>query len=525
MKVGVCLVLVVLVLQVLVFSCDGLFHSSRRLSPFNRHRTVQKHVVADNAPPTKTYFFDQFVDHFNYQTNQPNTSTALTYKQRYIVIDSFWGKALDGADPFPKDKRRKEAASCPGPIFFYTGNESPVTEYVGASGFITEVIAPKLGGLVIFAEHRYFGESLPFGADSFEPSNIGYLSTDQALADYAHLIRYLKTTQFPNAENCPVFSFGGSYGGMLTTWFRMKYSHVTMGGLAGSAPFAFPGTGVSPDAFTIAASNTFEQAAPGCGSALKDAINQLEQLTQTQQGRNTIVEKFNLCSQPYLSYSDAVAVLDWVVNGLQDECMLDYPYPTNYGIPIVGWPVNQTCERLLHSYPSDPVGGLAAGIGTFYNGTGSWNCYNITADNPAWGVGPAWPYLACTELYLPSASGGIFPPSPYNETADIVSCAEQFGVQLRPYWPIEHWGGFELSGGSNIIFSNGLLDPWHTSGILKNMSDSLVAIVIPEAAHHLDLRGPNPNDPIYVQVARLQEEQLIVPVSYTHLTLPTTPYV
>lgn len=62
---------------------------------------------------------------------------------------------------------------------------------------------------------------------------------------------------------------------------------------------------------------------------------------------------------------------------------------------------------------------------------------------------------------------------------------------------------------SHIIFSNGLLDPWHTSGITQSLSDTLVAIMIPEAAHHLDLRGPDPADPVYVQQARVQEAALI----------------
>lgn len=62
---------------------------------------------------------------------------------------------------------------------------------------------------------------------------------------------------------------------------------------------------------------------------------------------------------------------------------------------------------------------------------------------------------------------------------------------------------------SKIIFSNGLLDPWHTSGVLKSLSKDLIAIVIPAAAHHLDLRGPNPSDPSYVQDARKQEDAII----------------
>jgi lysosomal Pro-X carboxypeptidase len=74
---------------------------------------------------------------------------------------------------------------------------------------------------------------MPFGAKSFDPEKISYLSPEQALADYAVLITHLKET-LPHAKNCPVFAFGGSYGGILTAWFRSKYPDIVMGGLSAS---------------------------------------------------------------------------------------------------------------------------------------------------------------------------------------------------------------------------------------------------------------------------------------------------
>ena len=56
-------------------------------------------------------------------------------------------------------------------------------------------------------QHRFYGESKPHKL----ANTLGFLNSQQALADYAILIRSLK--QNLTSEASPVIVFGGSYGG------------------------------------------------------------------------------------------------------------------------------------------------------------------------------------------------------------------------------------------------------------------------------------------------------------------------
>ena len=95
--------------------------------------------------------------------------------------------------------------------------------------------APAFGAYLVFAEHRFFGASVPTG------SSLSFLSHELALADYAVLIRTVKDSI--GAQNSPVIVFGGSYGGKLAAWMRIKYPAIVQGAISASAPLlAFQGS-------------------------------------------------------------------------------------------------------------------------------------------------------------------------------------------------------------------------------------------------------------------------------------------
>ena len=62
-----------------------------------------------------------------------------------------------------------------------------------------------------------------------------------------------------------------------------------------------------------------------------------------------------------------------------------------------------------------------------------------------------------------------------------------------------YYGGLnpkkDFAKASNIIFSNGELDPWHAGGVMDKINDSVKTLYIGDSAHHLDLRLPHPQDP------------------------------
>ncbi|XP_050404113.1 dipeptidyl peptidase 2 isoform X2 [Patella vulgata] len=280
--------------------------------------------------PYKEQYFDQTIDHFNFVSYGQQT-----FKQRYLLQDK-WFDAVNK-----------------GPIFFYTGNEGPITGFWNNTGFVFD-IAPQFGALVVFAEHRFYGKSLPFGDDSFKGNNIGLLTIEQALADYAVLINKIKQTY--KAKKSAVITFGGSYGGMLSAYMRFKYPNLVDGAIAASAPIYLMSNVIDPSQFFVRVTADFKQSNPVCSANIRKAFTTMKSMASSgQAGLKTLSEKFRLCSQ--LNETGYNHMVGWIRNAFVSLAMFDYPYPTNFESEIPAFPVDKSCGFMVNA--TDTVTGLA----------------------------------------------------------------------------------------------------------------------------------------------------------------------
>ncbi|CAH0562476.1 unnamed protein product [Brassicogethes aeneus] len=427
------------------------------------------------APYTyTTKYIDVPIDHFNFANN-------ATFKLRYLVNDTYYVKD--------------------GPIFFYTGNEGQIETFAQNTGFIND-IAPKFNALIVFAEHRYYGESLPFGNQSYTNlKNLGYLSSSQALADFVYLITELKQ-QYKSQElsSVPVIAFGGSYGGMLSAWIRIKYPAMVEGAIASSAPI-WQFTDLTPcKLFYRIVTNVYETfGTEKCADTIKKSWALLRAQGKSDAGKAWLTEEFKLCS-PLKTDANISALADWISGIYVNLAMVNYPYPTGFLAQLPAYPVREVCDNINSiniTSDRDHLKAISMGLSVYTNFTKSKKCNSLGGTSANLGE-KGWGFQSCTEMVMPmcSTDDDMFENLKWDFKQYQEDCTKSyFGVKpLNPYLPIMEYGGKDLEAASNIVFSNGLMDPWSSGGVLSNVSSKIFSVILPDGAHHYDLRSANPDD-------------------------------
>lgn len=435
----------------------------------------------------ETRYFEQPLDHFSF-------ADLPTFHQRYLINDDHW-----------------VGPSQLGPIFLYCGNEGDIEWFADNTGFVWE-LAPRFGAMVIFPEHRYYGKSMPYGSGDEAYKNattLSHLTAEQALADFAVLITDLKKKL--SAEACPVVLFGGSYGGMLAAWMRLKYPHIAIGALASSAPVLQFEDIVPPETFYDIVSNSFRRESTSCFNTIKESWDVLVSEGLKNDGLLQLTKTFHFCQK--LENTDDLS--NWLESAYSYLAMVNYPYPANFMMPLPGNPIKEVCRKIDDCPDGTSVlDRIFEGVSVYYNYTGDVDCFQL--DDDPHGL-DGWDWQACTEMVMPMSSSrdtSMFSAYDFNYTSFQEECWKEFRVKPRPKWITTEFGGHDFKTalkmfGSNIIFSNGLLDPWSGGSVLEDVSETIVALVTEKGAHHLDLRAATAEDPDWLVEQRATEIKLI----------------
>jgi len=475
------------------------------------------HLKKKYKKPTTDYqelFTNMKIDHFS-----PDNSE--TFKMRILVNSKYY----------------KEG----GPILFYCGNEGPITDFWDASGYLHTDLAKKFNGLVIFAEHRFFGKSFPHNyPQDHDIKKNKFLTVEQTLSDFIVFLQvFISDQKLPKLT--PVIAFGGSYGGMLAAWGRMKFPHVFAGAVASSAPILlFENIDIISNSFFKITTDTYRRYDEKCPNYVRQGFNELFNIRNNTLllHNEDIIKELNKIFKPCHDIKNAADV-KFLENTLENAIIFlaqyNYPYDFDFsGIKIPANPAKVACESMnktfskprpfshLFSQMADFTLGkynlmeksvkenlqrLKAASYVFFNNTGSLACLDI-GNEPSESKPDGWEFLACTEMIMPMQSNGVtdmFNPEPWDLQAFTKQCNSVWNAEVRPKWAFDFFGGRnyikETRDYSNVFYINGKMDPWN-AGCPQKSTNPKVSVYLSDSAHHLDLRSPNPNDPESIKEAR-----------------------
>ncbi|KAL0370136.1 UNVERIFIED_CONTAM: Lysosomal Pro-X carboxypeptidase [Sesamum angustifolium] len=464
---------------------SSVSHKIPRLSTHNKEALILRNpddVISTSAisKDSKTHFYTQTLDHFNYAPQ-----SYATFRQRYVVNSKYWG-----------------GPSSNSPIFAYLGAEAPLDEDLEVIGFLNDN-APHFKSLSVYIEHRFYGKSVPFGSMEKAMKNgtlRGYFSSAQAIADYAEVLLHVKH-KFA-AHYSPIIVVGGSYGGKLASWFRLKYPHIALGALASSAPILYFDNITPQNGYYSIVTKDFKEVSENCYQTIKNSWAEIDKVASKPKGLSILSQRFKTCS--HLNNS----------NELKDFLDTMYSVAAQYNQPP-SYPVMMVCKGIDGATAgTDVIGRIFAGVVSY---RGNRTCYDTNAYNYPSETSIGWEWQTCSEIVMPIGRGEndtMFPAYPFDLHEFIKTCKDIYGIPPRPHWITTYYGGHDIKlvlsrFGSNIIFSNGLRDPYSSGGVLEDLSESIVAVTTPKGSHCLDILNSDKTDPDWLIMQRKKEIEII----------------
>ncbi|XP_037043957.1 putative serine protease K12H4.7 [Bradysia coprophila] len=394
------------------------------------------------------------------------------------------------------------------PIFLFLAGEWTITPYRLTNSLMHD-IASQVNGSLYYLEHRYYGESRP--TPNVSDENIRFLTPEQAIADAAHFVNFIRTS-LDGAANSPIILVGGHYSASLAVWFRQRYPHLSAGVWASSAPLP---SVVDFDGFKEATGAAYRAVGGDeCYDALELGFDRMRALFDAEDFEE-LTETFYLCDP--LEEEDGPHFFSLMAEFYSILPQFEFEEF-----------IEATCNHIIEGQSS--IESIAYLLNNFIDIDGG-QCIDIDYDyiieaerqiewdSPAVAVGyRQWTYQLCSQIGWFHTSGS--PNQPFGDKfpAELyhAGCQAVFGdsfTEERLNRNSERfntiYGGLEPDV-SNAVFVYGQHDPWSVLGRRTNLSDDAVAIVIEGATMGNDLGPRHRDNPPALAAAKDQIEALIL---------------
>ncbi|XP_067670200.1 putative serine protease K12H4.7 [Haliotis asinina] len=439
-------------------------------------------------------WFQQKLDHFT-------ASDDRHWKQRYFINDKFYKPG--------------------GPAFLYIGPEVALPAIYAEKGAWLEYA--KTHDAIGFAlEHRYYGKSRP--TTDVSTANLRYLSVEQALEDLASFI--VACNKEHNLKDIKWITFGGSYGGLLSTWMRLKFPHLVAGAVAHSAPLAVPT--IAPE-YLVGAGEDM-RIVPGCYETVSAAFDKVREILKTDSGVKTLQNLFRVCNFDQTNRLDVENLMMDLVTPIVSTIQFNNINPGTLML-IPNQTISSMCNVLTDKTTGSPLQRLAE-YARIYNQNYTVQkdqCRNTTfaslvstgsvinyENNDGFSI-RQWRYQQCTQIGVFVATTSDRQPlgNAVSEDYYYKICEGMFGPAFNQSLVkrghddiIMNYGGLDIRV-TNVIYTQGTDDPWIKYGFTRNPNPRAYAVVVKGVGHVAAILPSSTSDSVDLKNARLEIQRLI----------------
>ncbi|KAK5984558.1 hypothetical protein GCK32_004848 [Trichostrongylus colubriformis] len=195
--------------------------------------------------------------------------------------------------------------------------------------------AKERGAVLFDLEHRFYGQSRPTADQSVE--NLRFLSSRQAIEDIAEFIRGMNRKH--SLGNASWITFGGSYSGALSLWFRQQHPELVVGAVGSSAPVQAE---VDFWKYMQVVEDSLRSYSNDCAENVRIGFAKMIELMNTEGGRKQLSDLFKLdppFSNLSLTYNDIQNFYSTIYGNFQGAVQYSGDnagvYASAFGIPQV----------------------------------------------------------------------------------------------------------------------------------------------------------------------------------------------